>query len=95
MIQAKHEAYIDRLNDERMGNISYESLVEGVRELVVRGSGVTRTEVRAITMLLYLEVLKDNNLSGLLFEKFEAHRKLMRYEQRAFNQLRKKSQVKK
>ena len=32
---------------------------------------------------------------ALLFEKFEAHRKLMRYEQRAFNQLRKKSQVKK
>lgn len=59
------------------------------------GSGVTPTEIRTITMLLYREVLKDNNLSGLLFEKFEAHRKLMRYEQRAFNQLRKKSQVKK
>ena len=32
---------------------------------------------------------------SMLFEKFDSHRKLMRYEQRAFNQLRKKSQVKK
>jgi hypothetical protein len=31
----------------------------------------------------------------LLFEKFEAHRELIRYEQRAFNQLCKKSQIKK
>jgi len=95
VIQAKHEAYTDRLNDERMGNISYESLVEGVREMATLGSDVTPTEIRAMTMIFYREVLKDNNLSGLLFEKFEAHRKLMRYEQRAFNQLRKKSEVKK
>ena len=95
VIQAKHEAYTDRLNDKRMGNISIESLIEGVREMTTPGSGVTGTEVRTITMLLYREVLKDNNLSGLLFEKLESHRKLMRYEQRAFNQLRKKSQVKK
>lgn len=39
--------------------------------------------------------VKDTDLSGLLYEKFEAHRKLMRYEQRAFNQLRNKSSVKK
>lgn len=29
VIQAKHEAYTDRLNDERMGNMSIESLVRG------------------------------------------------------------------
>ena len=44
--------------------------------------------------LLFKQVQKDNDLSGLLFEKFEAHRKLIPYEQRAFNQLRKKSLVK-
>ena len=59
------------------------------------GSGVTKNEMRRITMLLYYQVLKDTDASELLYEKFEAHRKLMRYEQRAFNQLRKKSQVKK
>ena len=48
-----------------------------------------------VAALLFKQVQKDNDLSGLLFEKFDAHRKLMRYEQRAFNQLRKRSQVKK
>jgi len=48
-----------------------------------------------VVALLFKQVQSDNDLSGLLFEKFEAHRKLMRYEQRAFNQLRKKSLVKK
>jgi hypothetical protein len=46
-------------------------------------------------MLLYNKACKDTDTSGLLYEKFEAHRKLMRYEQRAFNQLRKISQIKK
>jgi hypothetical protein len=46
-------------------------------------------------MLLYNKACKDTDTSGLLYEKFEAHRKLMRYEQRGFNQLRKISQVKK
>ena len=38
---------------------------------------------------------KDNNLPALGYEKFEAHLKLVRYEQRAFNQLRKIRQIKK
>jgi hypothetical protein len=51
-------------------------------------------EHRAIVGLLSKQVTKDNNLTSLLYEKFEADRKLMRYEQRSFNQLRKKSQAK-
>ena len=48
-----------------------------------------------VVALLFKQVQKDNDLLGLLFEKFEAHRKLMRYEQWSFNQLRKKSLVRK
>jgi hypothetical protein len=33
-------------------------------------------------MLLYYKALKDTATAGLLYEKFEAHRKLMHYEQR-------------
>lgn len=58
-------------------------------------STVTPMERARVVALLFKQVQKDNDLSGLLFEKFEAHRKLMRYEQRAFNQLRKKSLFKK
>lgn len=56
---------------------------------------VTPMERARVVALLFKQVQKDNDLSSLLFEKFDAHRKLMRYEQRAFNQLRKKSQVQK
>ena len=58
-------------------------------------SRAAKDEIRRITTLLYFEAFKDTDTAGLLYEKFEAHRKLMRYEQRVFNQLRKKSLVKK
>ena len=93
--EAKHSAYKDRLNEERLGNMTLEAVAEFVREMEGFQSGVTKSERRTVIGLLYRQVQKDNDLSSLLFEKFEAHRKLMRYEQRAFNQLRKKSQVKK
>ena len=95
VIEAKHQAYTDRLNKDRLGNISVGAVDEFVREFDRPGSGVTQAERRAVVAILAKEVAKDNNLPGLLYEKFEAHRKLMRYEQRAFNQLRKISQLKK
>ena len=95
MIAAKHAAYTDRLNEDRLGNMSIEVVGEFVLELDQPGSGVTQAERSAVVALLVKEVAKDNNFPGLLYEKFEAHRKLMRYEQRAFNQLRKMGQIKK
>lgn len=95
VIQAKHQAYTDRLNEDRLGNMSIEAVGEFVREFDHPGSGVTQAERKAVVALLAKQVGKDNNLPGLLYEKFEAHRKLVRYEQRAFNQLRKISQIKK
>ena len=78
-----------------MSSYSIAGLKEYVQEMAKPGSDLTKNEMRRITMLLYYKVLKDTDTADLLYEKFEAHRKLMRYEQRAFNQLRKKSQVKK
>ena len=78
-----------------MSNYSIAALREYVQEMAKPGSGVTKNEMRRITILLYYQVLKDTDTAGLLYEKFEVHRKLMRYEQRAFNQLRKMIQVKK
>ena len=95
VIEAKHKAYTDRLNEDRLGNMTMEAVGEFVLEFDHPGSGVTKSERRAVVALLAKQVTKDNNLPGLLYEKFEAHRKLMRYEQRAFNQLRKISQMKK
>ena len=51
---------------------------------------VTSTEWARVAALLFKRVQKDNNLS----EKLEARRMLMRSEQRAFNQRRKRSLAK-
>ena len=93
--EVKHSAYTDRLNDERIGEMTLEAMTSLLREFGDPAARVTLTERTKMAALLFKQVQKDNDLSGLLFEKFEAHRKLMRYEQRAFNQLRKKSLVKK
>ena len=93
--EVKHSAYTDRLNEERLGNMTPEAVASFVREMEDPLSTVTPMERTRVVALLFKQVQKDNDLSGLLFEKFEGHRKLMRYEQRAFNQLRKKSRVKK
>jgi len=93
--EAKHGAYTDRLNEERIADMTLEGLTSLLHEFGDPAARVTPTERARVAALLFNQVQKDNDLSGLLFEKFEAHRKLMRYEQRAFNQLRKKSQIKK
>ena len=93
--EAKHSAYTHRLNEERLGNMTLEGLTSLLREFGDPAVRVTSSEGARVAALLFKQVKKDNDLSGLLFEKFEAHRKLIRYEQRAFNQLRKRSEVKK
>ena len=93
--EAKHNAYTDRLNEERLANMTIQGLTSLLREFGDPAATVTSTERASVAALLFKQVQKDNDLSGLLFEKFDSHRKLMRYEQRAFNQLRKRIQVKK
>ena len=93
--EAKHSAYTDRLNEERLADMTLEGLTSLLREFGDPAARVTPTERAKVAALLFKQVQKDNDLSGLLFEKFDTHRKLIRYEQRAFNQLRKKSLVKK
>ena len=95
VIDAKHNAYTDRLNEDRLADMTLEGLVSLLREFGDPAATVTPTERARVAALLFKQVQKDNDLSGLVFDKFEAHRKLIRYEQRAFNQLRKKTQVKK
>jgi len=93
--EVKHSAYTDRLNEDRLANMTLQGLTSLLREFGDPAARVTPAERARVAALLFKQVKKDNDLSGLLFEKFDAHRKLMRYEQRAFNQLCKKSQVKK
>ena len=93
--EAKHSAYTDRLNEKRLANMTLEGMISLLHEFGDPAATVTPVERAKVAALLSKQVQRDNDLSGLLFEKFEAHRKLMRYEQRAFNQLRKISQFNK
>ena len=95
VMDVKHNAYTDRLNDDRLANMTLEGMTSLLREFGDPAARVTSTERARVAALLFKQVQKDNDLSSLLFEKFDAHRKLMRYEQRAFNQMCGKSQIKK
>ena len=95
VIEIKHECYTDRLNEKRMRNMTLGAIMEALHDFMGSSEGVTMREIGDITKMIHKDVLKDNDLASLLYEKFEAHRKLIRYEQRAFNQLRKSSGVKK
>jgi len=64
--------------------MTLEAVASFVREMEDLLSKATSMKKFSVVALLFKQVKKDNDLSGLLFEKFEANRKLMRYEQQAF-----------
>ena len=50
VIEAKHKAYTDRLNDNRGGSISIEALRRFVRKFDHSESGVTQAELRGLLL---------------------------------------------
>ena len=65
--------------NDRLANITLEGMTSLLREFGDPAATVTPSERARVAALLFKQVQKDDELSGLLFEKFEAHRKLMRY----------------
>jgi hypothetical protein len=88
VIAAKHASYADKPAEARMPNISMEQIDETIGQLISPYARVTPRERRYMVALLHKEVEKDNDPVQRLGLKIEAHRKLMRYEQRAVNRLR-------
>ena len=78
-----------------MCDITLEAMTGFVREMEDTLSTVTPMERAIVVALLFKQAQKNNDFSSLLLEKFDAHRKLIGYEQQAFNQLRKNSLVNK
>jgi hypothetical protein len=58
-------------------------------------SGETSAERRAVFTFLYRQIREGNDRVRRFAKKLEGHRKLMRYEQRAVNQIRKAARIKK
>jgi hypothetical protein len=88
VILAKHAAYAEKPIEDRMPNMSMEKIDELLGWWMSPEVKVTPRERRYIVKLLYKEVEKDNDSVRRLTLKIDAHRKLMRYEQRAVNRLR-------
>ena len=88
VISAKHAAYADKPDAERMPDMSRELIEETVVGMISPKERLSKRDRDYMVNLLYREVEKDNDPVQRLMLKIEAHRKLMRYEQRAVNRLR-------
>ena len=88
VIAAKHAAYADKPAEARMPNMSKEFIEEVIDEWISPDARVIPREQRYIVDLIHKEVERGNDPVQRLTLKIEAHRKLMRYEQRAVNRLR-------
>ena len=88
VISAKHAAYADKPDAERMPDMSRELIEETIVGMISPKERLSKRDRDYMVNLLYREVEKDNNPVQRLMLKIEAHRKLMRYEQRAVNRLR-------
>ena len=95
VIDAKHASLEEKPEAERLPNMSPEALYRTIKELETPRSGVTSAERRAMFTLLYRQIREDNDRARRFAKKLEGHRKLMRYEQRAVNQIRKTARIKK
>jgi hypothetical protein len=95
VIDAKHASFKEKPETERLPNMSPEALYRTIKEMETPRSGVTSAERRAVFTLLYRQIKEDNDRARRFAKKLEGHRKLMRYEQRAVNQIRKATQIKK
>lgn len=95
VIDAKHASYQEKPEAERLPNMSPEALYRTIKEMETPRSGVTSAERRAVFTLLYRQIKEDNDRARCFAKKLEGHRKLIRYEQLAVNQIRKAARIKK
>ena len=95
VIDAKHASYKEKPEAERLRNMSAEALYRAIKDMETPRSGVTSAERRAVFTLLYRQIKEDNDRVRRFAQKLEGHRKLMRYEQHAVNQIRKATRTKK
>lgn len=95
VIDAKHDCYKETPESERLPDMTIEALLRTIKDMETPGSGVTSAERRKVVKAMYQQIQEDNRWALRLAKKLDAHRKLMRYEQRTVNQLRKAARIKK
>ena len=95
VIDAKHRAYRDKPESEKVEALTRREWIRSVRDTQIPESQMEEADIREIGNLMFRQGQQDHDPVSQLVLKIEEHRKLMRYEQRAVNQIRKAARIKK
>ena len=95
VIDAKHRAYRDKPELEKVEALTRREWIRSVRDTQIPESQMEEADIREIGNLMFRQGQQDHEPLSQMGVKIEEHRKLMRYEQRAVNQIRKAARIKK
>ena len=95
VIDAKHRAYQDKPESEKVEPLTQREWIRSVRDTQIPDSQMDEADIRWVGNLMFKQGQQDHNPIFQLGVKIEKHRKLMRHEQRAVNQIRKAARIKK
>ena len=95
VIDAKHRAYRDKPESEKVEALTRREWIHSIRETQIPESQMEEADIRWVGNLMFRQGQQDHAPVPQLGVKIEEHRKLMRYEQRAVNQIRKAARGKK
>ena len=95
VIDAKHHAYQDKPESEKVEALTRREWIYSIREAQIPESQMEEADIREVGNLMFRQGQHDHDPVSRLGVKIEEHRKLMRYEQRAVNQIRKVARLKK
>ena len=89
VIDAKHRAYQDKPESEKIEALTRREWIHSIRETQIPESQMEEADIRWVGNLMFRQGQQDHDPLSQMGVKIEEHRKLMRYEQRAVNQIRK------
>jgi hypothetical protein len=95
VIDAKHSAYQDKPESEKVEALTRREWIHSIHETQIPESQMEEADIREVGNLMFKQGQQDYDPLSQLDVKIVEHRKLMRYEQRAFNQIRKAARIKK
>jgi len=95
VIDAKHHAYQDKPESEKVEALTRREWIRSVRDTQIPESQMEEADIRWVGNLMFRQGQQDHDPVSQLVVKIEEHRKLVRYEQRAVNQIRKAARIKK
>lgn len=95
VIEAKHRAYRDKPESEKVEALTRHEWIKSVRDTQIPESQMEEADIRWVGNLMFRQGQQDHDPLSQLGVKIEEHRKLMGYEQRAVNKIRKAARIKK